>query len=289
MPSMNHYTETWQTAKQQALASGKTIVEHGWEQHVIVDEDQDLVYRYPRHASAAAKLEDEVEILRSLRSHKTWPIAIPELLDYDGRRAVYNYIPGDILDQEKLSQLNQMQLENIGRDLGEFMATLHSCDPKLVVRRSWKQPGTLINYYKNRIELSDDTNPWKNQAQDALAKLHHLQKHDELVLVHGDLHGLNMIISPDGEHLVGVIDLSEIELGDPHQDFRKIFMAEERLLQPAIDAYATAGGKILNPELVKFWAYVNEWANMCYFANDTANSTYLRALSHLKKWHQITD
>lgn len=286
---MTDFDDSWGEARHIAFERDKVVVEHGWEQHVIIDEDRQLVYRFPRHEIAAAKLQDEVGLLANLRGAKPWPVAIPELLEYDGRRAVYNLIPGDVLDEKKLAQLNADQLETIGAELGEFLAVLHTCDKTVVVREAWKQPGSLIDYYSNRITLSDPANNWRDPAMKALENLHRLRTHDEHVVVHGDLHGLNMIIEPSGDHLAGVIDFSEVEIGDPHQDFRKIFMADDRLLLPAIDAYIQTNElTMINPGLVRQWAYVNEYANLCHFADNPSNPTFERALAHLQKWGQIS-
>ncbi len=84
-----------------------------------------------------------------------------------------------------------------------------------------------------------------------------------------------------------MIDLSEMEIGDPHQDFRKLFMTDPRLLEPSVNSYHQNGGSRLNIETVKTWAYVNEWANLCHFADTPSNPTYQRALRHLRMWEQI--
>jgi aminoglycoside phosphotransferase (APT) family kinase protein len=255
---------------------------------VIIDDANGLVYRYPRHQSAAAKLSDEVTILAHLNK-KHWAVPIPYLIDYDGNRASYRYIDGDVLDNKKLATLSDKQLEQIGGQLGIFLAELHVVDPKLIEHKAWRQPGSLFDYYKKRIEGSDDHNKWKQPALKVLNKLQELRQtypHDDVV-VHGDLHGLNTVVATDGNKLAGVIDLSEIELGDPHQDFRKIFMTDERLLNSALLTYEKAGGQQLSSDLIKTWAYVNEWANLCYFADQHHNPTYQRAHAHLKRWGQI--
>lgn len=285
---MHQYENIWKLAKESARGSNLSVIEHGWEQHVIVDEENGVVYRYPRHSSALAKLEDEVSILAHLNK-LTWPVPIPQLTDFNGQRASYKYIAGDVLDDTRLASLSDAQLDTIGQELGEFLATLHQVDPGLIEHKSWRQKGTLLAYYQKRIQDTHDDNPWKSSGWNALHKL--LAARDEIkpaeVVVHGDLHGLNTVITADGNHLAGVIDLSEIELGDPHQDFRKIFMTDARLLPSALLGYQQRGGASLSEELVKLWAYVNEWSNLCHFASDPHNATYQRAIMHLERWKQI--
>ncbi len=285
---MNQHAADWNIAKLQAIRNNLEIVEHGWEQHVIIDREHDRVYRYPRHDQAAAKLQDEVSILKTLNSLQ-WPVAIPHLIEFDGKRAAYHYIDGEVLDTEKLASLSAKQLNHIGMQLGQFLAALHHVDPASISHSAWQQQGSLRAFYEHRVRETTDDNPWKQHAIVALERLAALREQHPIneVVVHGDLHGLNMVVARDGNSLNGVIDLSEIEYGDPHQDFRKIFMTDGRLLDPALQAYATAGGQNLSADLVKQWAYLNEWANLCHFAATPENITFQRALAHLHRWDQI--
>lgn len=285
---MDKFTSTWQAAKGDAKAKGQQIIEHGWEQHVIIDEPENVVYRYPRHASALAKLKDEVEILDTLH-HVHFSVPIPRLTNFDGQRAKYQYIAGEVLDETEIAHLSTEQAQTIGQELGIFLAELHSVNPSLIHHKAWRQKGTLLQYYRRRIKDAPNDNQWKESAWDTLKDLEELlaQTDPKQVVVHGDLHCLNMVISQDHNHLAGVIDLSEIEIGDPHQDFRKIFMSGPRLLLPAIRGYQQAGGQPIHEKLVMLWAYVNEWSNLCFFAHDPHNATYRRAIMHLERWGQI--
>jgi aminoglycoside phosphotransferase (APT) family kinase protein len=283
---MSEYDDIWAKAKAKAENSGLEIVEHGWEQHVIIDEPNNLVYRYPKNKNAAAKLEDEVIIFKEL-DKITWNVAIPKLLGYDGTRAKYRLVSGQVLDETTLKSLSQGQTAEIGTGLGEFLAILNSAPKSIVKHEAWVQRGTLLEYYTGHITDAPETNRWKQPALEALSKLKKLQGKDVSVPVHGDMHGLNIVIDPKSKKLAGVIDFSEMEIGNRHQDFRKIFMADERFLQPAIKSYAVAGGSKLSAELIRLWAYANEWANACRFESEPSNPTYLRALAHLNRWEQI--
>ena len=286
MSDNTNYTKAWQKA-----IGGKEnnpryeIVEHGWEQHVLVDHQTQTVYRYPRTQNAANKLHDEVDILKSLNKLDL-PVKIPIMKKHYTGHASYKYVEGNVLDEKILNLLSDQDFLRIGKKLGEFLATLHKADLSIVERRQNKQTMSLLEYYSKRVDSAESKSIYYQQAKADLASLIK-QKTDQLVTVHGDLHGLNMVIDPYKKELLGVIDFSEVEIGSPNQDFRKIFMADSRLLKPAINSYRQFSDNILNENIIKLWAYVNEWANLCYFYDQTKHTTYKRAYRHLKKWNKI--
>jgi aminoglycoside phosphotransferase (APT) family kinase protein len=281
---MDTYEETWQKARQQAEAQGLLIVETGWEQHVIIDEAKGLVARYPRHASAAAKLDDEVTVLKML--HKIdFDVLIPVMKEHLPTHSVYEYIPGDVLSDACLAKLSPDDFSDIGQGLGAFLATLHQAPPSLVEQKKTKQTMSLITYYSDRIRNSSPPSGIKGQALECLEKLHEYVSTEHLqVVVHGDLHGLNMVINPDTKKLVGIIDFSEVELGDPHQDLRKVYMTKTDLLDPAIRGYQRVSGHTLDREHIVMWALVNEWSNVCHFWGQDTQITYKRAYDNLQSW-----
>ncbi len=273
------YSEHWSVARSKAIHAGLRIIEHGWEQHVIIDEQHGIVYRYPRHAAAAAKLDDEVAVLDTIHRY-TWPIKLPIMRDHTELYTSYDYIAGEVLNKDHFDSFTKSDFDQIGQQLGAFLTQLHSLDHAIISTKKTKQSTTLLEYYSDRINSAYDK-PHFNKAAKALACLTIIDTPQ--VVVHGDLHGLNMVIDPISRKLVGVIDLSEMEVGDPHQDFRKLFMSDARLLEPALNAYDQS----LSTERVRTWAYVNEWANICHFSDTPDNPTYQRALHHLQKWQQL--
>lgn len=263
---------------------GDEVIEHGWEQHVILDHENRLVYRYPRNQSAADKLVDEVELLHTLHE-QVWPVAIPRLRQHTAKYSVYDLIEGQVLTDERLAKVTNQQIQAIGEKLGVFLAQLHRSSKRVVENKKTKQKMTLLEYYAKRITQAQGTTYYSAASTDLAALT--VCEPEEQVVVHGDLHGLNIVVNPRNNQLVGVIDFSEVEIGDPHQDFRKLFMTDARLLEPAVTAYQPASGKTLSTETIKHWAYVNEWANVCFFHDNTDHPTFRRAYKNLKKWQRL--
>ncbi len=277
------FDQHWQLAKQAHPNAEFEVVEHGWEQHVLVDHANNLVYRYPRNQNAANKLGDEVAVLSAL--HQTvFNVAIPRLRDLTPEYAVYDYVPGDVLSDEVIAELSDQQVELIGQDLGVFFSILHTCKESIVGAKTTKQKTSLYEYYAKRIECGKGQN-FYDKAHDLLLSI--ANGADKQVVVHGDLHGLNIVVNPIDKKLAGIIDFSELELGDPHQDLRKPFMTDSRFLEPMIQAYLENTGTELSADKIKAWAYVNEWANIAYFKDQPNHPTYIRAHKHLTRWQQL--
>ncbi len=279
------YARNWQKAREQALKSGLGIVDYGWEQHVIIDEKAGITYRYPRHKAGADKLADEVAVLRDIHL-RSWPIDLPVMLEHNEAFTSYRYIAGEVLTEDVVSSLQAEDFEQIGRDLGEFLALFHQLDFAIVSQKQTSHSTSLFEYYANRIN-GTRAEDFKKTAQKTLFELEKYTGKSKNVVLHGDLHGPNVVINPDTKQLKGVIDLSEIEIGDPHQEFRKVFMTFPGALEESLKGYAAKGGQKPDKQTIILWAYTNEWANLCYFADDTSNYTYQRAYKHLKKWEQL--
>lgn len=283
MTYMSKFDQNWEIFKEQHNGDKSwEFITHGWEQRVAVDHVNKLTYRYPRNQNAADKLVDEVEILRQLH-FVTFNVAIPRVIECASKYSAYDYIPGDVLPETELAKLTDEQAYKIGQDLGEFFAILHSQDPEIAAVRTRKQDMSLFEYYRRRIETAKTVDFYQHTQN----LLDSITPNAPQVLVHGDLHALNMVIDPINLRLSGVIDFSEVEVGDPHQDFRKIFMADERFLSPAVDVYQQQTGKDLSIDRIRTWAYVNEWANLAFFNGQTTHPTYQRALKHLMQWDEI--
>lgn len=282
---MNIFVTNWQLARQHALTKGLRIVEHGWEQHVIIDEPNGIIYRYPRHQAAADKLKDEVTILNELES-VALPLKIPRLIDYNSDFATYRYITGEVLSPQRVASISSSDAARIGSGIGEFLAVFHALNPKIIDKKQTKHATSLLEYYQERIFKGSKT-PYYPDAIHALDELITHTVPTESVVLHGDLHGLNIVVRPTDNQLTGVIDLSEMETGDPHQEFRKLFMTIPSSLDKAIESYEKSGGQQITRDQVLRWAYVNEWANACYFYDQPDNLTYRRAIGHLKEWGQL--
>ncbi len=260
------------------------VVELGWEQHVLIDHKKAIVYRYPRRRAAALKLLDEVGVLRELGKYQ-WPVHIPQIIEQTPEFTSYTYIPGEVLTEAKAQLLDDEQIMGLGRSLGEFFVVMHCVAAEVVTTKKAQQSQSLLAYYQSRIEAGIKS-PWFEAAQRDLGDLLAVESSQEVV-VHGDLHGPNMVIDPATKQLVGVIDFSEVELGDPRLDLRKPFMTDARLLQPMLDVYNGATGRNLEKEHIRLWAYVNEWANLCYLDENRDSETFKRAERHLRTWNKI--
>jgi aminoglycoside phosphotransferase (APT) family kinase protein len=168
------------------------------------------------------KAKREFQVLRALHKAKI-PVPKPYLhgtLESMERKTfvVMERVKGVILD-DKLMEVNEEQLLKLFSSFITGMVDLHSfdwnsipidlqtsdidSDPYIIIRNSLKRPKELINKY-NFLEL----NILIDWFEEHMFKM----PCDQLVLVHGDFHPLNVIVKPDNSLII--VDWSNIRLSD---------------------------------------------------------------------------
>ena len=77
----------------------------------------------------------------------------------------------------------------------------------------------------------------------------------EAVVVHGDLHGHNAVVSEDHAELLLVADFEQVALGDPHHDFRYLPTTRHDLgwFRRVVAAYEGTTGRALSIERIFGW------------------------------------
>ncbi|HYW24056.1 MAG TPA: phosphotransferase [Terriglobales bacterium] len=82
----------------------------------------------------------------------------------------------------------------------------------------------------------------------------------EPVLVHGDLHGWNLVIDPARDRVVGLVDLEGAAVGDRHFDLRYLPAQEAglALLREVAEAYEEASGRAVDLERVMAWGALTD-------------------------------
>jgi aminoglycoside phosphotransferase (APT) family kinase protein len=230
----------------------------GWDHEVLLANGA-WVFRFPRNDFAALGLRTELAILPWLAPRLPLPIPVPVfegvLDETKGMPFVgHRLVPGKtVLD----AGLGEEARAALGPALARFVRALHSirpadappAPPPDVIGRMdapKRMPLTQERLASLRRDgvLPDDTvtrllrlieEPWKPPAR------------EDLVLVHADLHGRNLLVGADGA-LSGVIDWVDLHEGDPAVDLATAF---EVLPLAAREAFFRDYGGIDAPALVR--------------------------------------
>jgi len=117
----------------------------------------------------------------------------------------------------------------IARQLAQFLAAFHSVSPD-EARMRGAQPDPVYRLDPTRHKptaidrlsrLPEDliASRLKARLRSLLDSLPTIKEPSSNTLVHGDLHGSQILVSDDTHELAGVIDWGDVHLGDPASDF----------------------------------------------------------------------
>lgn len=195
--------------------------------------NREWVFRFAHNQEGSEKIEREILILPKLA--KSVSLKIPEIqyFTHDPKTSLsivgYRMIPGIQLSNELLQQLHHEKQENVARRLAEFLDGLHSYSTE-----NMRQMG--VPEYDYPAQFTEDI--------DKVCKLvypiieHELRYfceqiiHEHLesgyleyksALLHDDLSQWHIFFDPSSNELTGIIDFSDMIIGDPIQDLMYLY------------------------------------------------------------------
>jgi len=208
--------------------AGLTPIGVGWD-HAVWRCD-DLVFRYPHQACsldlAARRVGPLAALARRLPTTTPEPVFVAApVLDHPGQCVAYQHIPGQMPARLGLSRADRVRA---AEPLGAVLRCLHGQDLQDSV---WEgvptdaRPGELALRAQNGRLRADQLAHTEyatlaRQAADRMAAVP--AETTELCLVHGDLHGGQLLFDETGA-LVGVIDWDELRVGDPAADLLLVY------------------------------------------------------------------
>ena len=117
----------------------------------------------------------------------------------------------------------------IARQLAQFLAAFHSVSPdEARMRGAGEDPVSRLDATRHKAtadtrlsSLPEDLIPKsiKARLRSLLDSLPAIKEPSSNTLVHGDLHGSQILVTHDTHELAGVIDWGDVHLGDPASDF----------------------------------------------------------------------
>ncbi|HEU5149548.1 MAG TPA: aminoglycoside phosphotransferase family protein [Iamia sp.] len=209
-------------------------------------------------AEAAARLDHERTMLARLRDLAP-AVPLPEVVvsSADPLLLVTRYVPGVPLAGPLVATA---PLTAVPVQLAAVLAALH--DPAVRdgladVALGDPEPQSGTEDLRRRVagpivtaERARRVRAWCDWVDAVLAG-----PAPEPVVLHGDLHGHNLVVSEDGGDLRLVVDLEEAALGDPHYDLRYLVSIRADLAWFAAcgRAYERATGRRLEVERIVAW------------------------------------
>ncbi|WJZ66392.1 phosphotransferase family protein [Kocuria rosea] len=216
-------------------------ITEGWD-HVVVVLDEALVFRFPQEAPYAQALGREIAVLDHLAPRL--PVRIPryDRVAPDGSFAGYPLLPGRTLQPEVLASLDGTARDALVDQLAGFLSALHTAPV----------PGTPLEQVPASF-LAEDQDDVRSAAAVHLPAVLTPAELDEVariladvdallaadlpeVVVHNDVYSRHLLWDDDDARL-GVIDFSDMCVGDPAVDFAELHEYGEDFVRAVHERY----------------------------------------------------
>lgn len=193
------------------------------------------VFRFPKRADVEQQLLIEHRVLPVLGKHVPLPIPSPRFLgqptpEFPRHFAAYPKLPG--LPGIRI-ELERFQLDVLARALGAFLSALHAFPLQEAERLGIQDQRTDPVIEECRREALEDFPRVRDVAPDAPLDAWRTwlsagpedapARRRSAVLVHNDLAAEHVLCDPQSGMPTGVIDWSDMALGDPFVDFAGLF------------------------------------------------------------------
>ena len=231
----------------------------GWDHEVIIL-DNKIVFRFPNEDEYSTLLPDEINVLKKLTPLVNAAIPQYSYIAADYSFAGYPIVPGRVVSKQVFDELSKEARRELAQQLAGFLSTLHT-----VIQKGHKFP-ELPDFY-----IPTDHVEVKQLAREHLSKLlspveyeiveNILRQTDEVltqkipaVFLHDDVYSRH-IIWDDANSRLGIIDFTDMCLGDPAIDFAELHEYGVEFVKEVYDLYT--GPKDEN-FLERSWIY-QQW------------------------------
>lgn len=238
-------------------------LDEGWDHDVIIL-DNIAVFRFPNDEEYAHLLKDEIEVLKQLA-----PVVAIRIPNYtyvapDVSFAGYPIIPGKTLLKPYFDTLSAQDKHDIAQQLAGLLSTMHTfLDTKPEARK------LIPNAYlvEDQIATKKQVKQYLTTVLDAedytrVERILHevdgvLTQKLPAVFLHGDIYSRHLLWEASTKRL-GVIDFSDMNLGDPAIDFSELYEYGEEFVRDVYDSYT---GLKDDTFLKRAWIY-QQWVGV---------------------------
>jgi aminoglycoside phosphotransferase (APT) family kinase protein len=209
-------------------ASELRFLGSGWEFDAWLSRDG-WVFRFPRRAEAEGLFEPERRVHDLVRPALPSGVVIPcvELvgapgMDFPYRFAAHRFIPGIPADE-----VDSVHFPAIARDLGDFLGALHAIPARAARAAGVREPESdeegerawyetafdVLSASSGRDPVVDEAVRWARQVGEIP------RYRGPLSLIHQDLSPEHVLVDASSGRLAGILDWTDVSLGDPARDF----------------------------------------------------------------------
>lgn len=209
----------------------------------VIIVNKEIAFRFPRTQATRNKLKHEIAFLDFLAPRVQVRIPQYTFFSAQGDFAGYQFISGEIFEPGVFAQLPEPDQHLVVDRLVDFINALHSLKLSDFETFSPRRREDFVDI-EVRIEdalehklfpllQDEDAQNIQTFYSEAKGALTHIPN---LVATHGDLCAYNVLWDPDTKQL-GVIDFTDILIGDPAKDFEAFFDFGDAFVQRAYARY----------------------------------------------------
>jgi aminoglycoside phosphotransferase (APT) family kinase protein len=253
-------------------------VDVGWDS-LAIDAGDDLIFKFPKHEAAGARLRREVRFLEIIRPSVSIPV--PDMTLHEGPPvfSAHRKLKGSYLLAEGYAKLSDAQRQDTAEKLALFYAELHA----ISVSRMAAAGALPLPPWRNVADILDKALPhlplehhaWARGTLEEWAGL----PADPYGTVFGfyDGHGWNMAFDHQRGVLNGVYDFADAGFGPLHQDFIYSSFIDEDLTLRIIAAYENITGKAIDRLRVDIFTAAYRLHELAGIAHDPPQIPHSRA------------
>lgn len=242
-------------------------ITEGWD-HVVVILDETTVFRFPLDEDYTALLSLEMEVLDHLAALTSASIPRYALVAPDRSFAGYPIVSGQQLTPDLLASLTAYDRQDVAEQLAAFLTALHAAPlagtvlgrvPASYLEEDQREVRTAVDKHLSTVLTGHELADVEVILADVDALIGaNLPK----VFTHNDIYSRHLFWD-DGSRRLGVIDFSDMCLGDPAVDFAELY---EYGLDFVEEVYARYAGPKDPRFLDRAWTY-QRWIGVYMLAD----------------------
>lgn len=236
---------------------------NGGDNRDVVVVDNQEAFRFPKDASGVEVGRYEYAALQLMQDKLHVAVPSPIELAPDGSYNVLSFLRGKVLSKQAVTELPFEKRRDLGVAIGGVINDLNSNVPKdELAAIPTKRPlaRNRDEYYAQIYETSlRQDGAYAAAYRDNYERLQKLRPNGSAsnVIVFGDFSSPNLILSDD-DQLTGLIDWTELGLGDIHDELRPVFsVIGQRAFDEMLDSIDHRLGPI-NQDVVRTLAVIHE-------------------------------
>lgn len=215
--------------------------------NLALDVNGEYIFRFPKLKKASDHLELEATVLPELQRSLAVRIPSPEFVGTDPRTGFtfsgYRRIDGIALEPEVLLDLDVVVQNSLAEQIARFVKQLHSFPVDRAAELGVSTNDFEADYSGDLAPIRELVLPRLNAAERGYVERLYRDYLDEQgnfeyrpTLIHADLSPDHIIYDPETQEIAGIIDFSDIEIGDPDYELQWLYANYgDRFLQTYLD------------------------------------------------------